>query len=122
MLITVSDIPITGKHYDFDFEPNSFDVEEIKIVTPVHFVGDLYKSNQDIRMTARVTTKVEIECSRCLEITELPISASFEVFYRPLPHHAEESSDIPFGELGTLYYEDNTCAQKYLSHTLFQNP
>lgn len=119
MLITVSDIAITGKHYDFDFDTNALQIDEkVKIKAPVHFVGDVFKSNQDVRITARVTTKVEIECSRCLEPCILPMDMNFEVFYRPHPHNLAESADIPFGELGILYYEDNTCAQKYLRSRL----
>ncbi len=108
MLITVSDIPITGKHYSFDFESDAIDIiENYKYLEPVHFEGDIYKSSNDVRVIGRATVCLEVECARCLKVFGLPIDAKFEVFYRPYPSHTPKEAEVPFGELGTLYYRDN---------------
>ncbi len=109
MLITVSDIPITGKYYDFDFAPDAIEeIKDIQFLEPVHFTGSIYKSNQDVRIKGTVRTKIQVACNRCLELFAFPITSDFEVFYQPRPHNQKQEEDIPFGELGVLHYDDNT--------------
>ena len=103
MLITVSDIPITGRHYDVEIEEIDLDMTFLE---PVHFAGDLYKSGEDVRLHGRLKAILEVECDRCLHPFELEIISEMELFYRP--KSSLNGEEISLEELGMLHYEDNT--------------
>lgn len=108
MIISIKDIPITGKEYDLDLDEETMDLD-MHLLSPVHFSGTVYRSGQDIRIQGHVTTAIENFCHRCLEATTLNIDTDFEVFYKPRPTAAMQAEeDLPIEELGVLYYRDNT--------------
>ncbi len=108
MLITVKDIPITGKHYTCQIREKDLEMD-LKFLKPVLFDGTAYKSSDDIRLCGHITTCIEVSCHRCLEAFPLELSADFEVYYRPYPTQAEisDDSELSLGELGVMHYEEN---------------
>mgnify|MGYP000894070575 CR=1 FL=1 len=105
MFITVSDIPLTGRNYEFDIK----DMDDIglKILETVHFSGTLFKSDEDIRMLANVKTCLEMECTRCLALFPYKINSDVELFYRPYRACCDRQEHT-LEELGVLHYSDNT--------------
>lgn len=105
MLISVKDIPIIGKEYEFDVKNIEI---EAKIIKPVHFKGKIYKSGEDIRVDGNIATKLQVECHRCLDSFSIEIEADMDLYYRPYPSVQDEEEEIPIEELGLLHYKDNT--------------
>jgi uncharacterized protein len=106
MLVTVSDIPITGKYYEFNLD--SIDRSDMKLTEPVHFKGTMYKSGDDVRLDASLETHLEVNCDRCLEPFIFHLHADFELFYQPLMANQKAEEELTMEELGILHYQENT--------------
>ena len=108
MLISVKDIPITGKNYQCQIREKDLDMD-IKFIKPVLFDGTAYKSSDDVRLCGHVVTAIEADCHRCLEPFPFEIDATFEVYYRPYPSQSQIAStaELAPGELGVMHYEEN---------------
>ncbi len=56
------------------------------VAAPVELVMDVAKAGADaFEAVGRVTTRLELECGRCLEPFDLPVDAAFELRYVPQP-------------------------------------
>jgi uncharacterized protein len=52
-------------------------------------------------------TTIEARCCRCLEMTHLPVSASFKYTYSPPPANPQEEWELNAEDLDFAYYEDD---------------
>src|SRR5215217_7129005 len=68
-----------------DFAASSVEDEAYKVVAPVHLVMDVHKDGEAYRASGRVTTRLELECGRCLESFAVPVDSTFELRYVPEP-------------------------------------
>ncbi|NUM33885.1 MAG: DUF177 domain-containing protein [Candidatus Brocadiae bacterium] len=109
MIITVKDIPITGKTYTGQIREKDLDMD-LKFLKPVLFDGTAYKSAEDIRLCGHIATCIEANCHLCLEAFPFELDANFEVYYRPLPTHAQlsDNAELTIGELGVMHYDENS--------------
>ena len=81
----------------------------------VHKDGDVY------RVTGRVDTRLELECSRCLESFEIPVESTFELRYVPQDQNTGEGErEIDEDDLTTAYYRDQTIDLGALMAEQFQ--
>ncbi len=81
--------------------------EEYDVVQPVTLSLDIHKKNREVTLIGKVSTVLELKCSRCVEPYRLPIDASFDLFY--LPHsenHGEGEIEIEEDDLETAFYKD----------------
>jgi uncharacterized protein len=61
----------------------------------------------EIRVKGHVKVRMEGECDRCLEMTELPIDSDFELFYRPVEEGSGgEERLLDDGEAQMGFYEN----------------
>lgn len=112
-------------HLDRTFEASAFETagesEDYRIVAPVHLLLDLHRDRETVRVTGRVDTRLEMECGRCLEPFEIPVSSAFELHYVP---HSDNTGDaereIDEDDLTTAYYRDNTLDLGELMREQFQ--
>ena len=66
----------------------------------------LHKDEDRFRLVGRLTTRLELPCSRCLEPFEVPVDGSFDFRYLPLalagnPRRGRRSTTSP-----TSFYRD----------------
>ncbi len=113
------------EHVDRIFEPAAFAAEssdgEYRVVAPVHLVVDVHKDGDVYRITGRVETRLELDCSRCLEPFEAPIESAFELRYVPFEQNAgDEEREIAEDDLTTAYYKDQTVDLGALMREQFQ--
>jgi DUF177 domain-containing protein len=89
-------------------EPSVFGADEdYRIAEPVHLVGAVRKDHEKVRIAGRVTTTLELACSRCLEACRVPVTAAFDLLF--LPATAEPNApeqEVEEDDLGTSYYRD----------------
>ena len=108
MLLDVAKIREPHKRIDRTDEPSAYGAEEdYRIVDPVHLVADVRKDHEKVRITGRVTTTLELACSRCLEGFRVPMDPSFDLLFLPAsaePHANEQ--EVEDDDLGTSYYRD----------------
>ena len=58
-------------------------------------------------MTGRATTKLELQCGRCLEDFQVPVDARFELRYVPAVENAGEGErEIAEDDLTTAFYRE----------------
>jgi uncharacterized protein len=107
------------------FEPGAFatseaDQEEYRVAAPVHLVMNIHKDGEAYRVTGSVTTRLELECGRCLERFEIPVHSPFELRYVP---HVENAGggerEVEEDDLTTSYYKDDSLDLAELMHEQF---
>ena len=115
------------EHVDRTYEPAAFkasdaDAEEYRVAGPVHLVMDVHRESADaFKVSGHVTTRLELECGRCLEPFEIPIDSAFELQYVPQSHNAGQGErEIAEDDLTTAYYRDNTLDLGALMREQFQ--
>jgi uncharacterized protein len=72
-------------HLDRTYEPDAFgaESEDFRITSPVHLTADLTKSGLKFLLKGRLTTTLELPCSRCLEAFEIPVDATLDLTFVP---------------------------------------
>ncbi len=91
------------------YAPSAFDEnQDYRIVQPVVLAFDIYKKNTEFTLVGRVSTVLELVCSRCLEPFTLPVDVAFDVLY--LPHtdnKGEGEVEIEEDDLDVAFYRDD---------------
>jgi uncharacterized protein len=117
-------------HIDRTYEPAAFgaESEDFRITSPVHLTADLTKSGLKFLLKGRLTTTLELACSRCLEAFEIPVDATLDLTFVPAvepvkpvaesaapvrakktPRHASEDVELD----GTEVAEDDLGLSEY---------
>jgi uncharacterized protein len=107
-----------------DFTAGAAADEAYRVVAPVHLVMDVHKDGEAYRVSGRVTTRLQLECGRCLEAFEIPIDSAFELRYIPAPSAAgddgaEAEREIDEDDLTTAYYKEEAIDLGELMHEQF---
>jgi len=66
--------------------------ERIRLIEPVAVDGNVRLARTEIFVNGHIHTRVQVECDRCLQPVELPVSADFSLEY--IPGSAYESSEV----------------------------
>jgi uncharacterized protein len=110
MLLDLSKLKGSREHFERTFQPSVFDPqdEDYRVVVPVEASFDVEKAGGDaFRVTGRATTRLELECGRCLDPFELPVDARFELRYVPqVAEGADGEREISEDDLTTSFYRD----------------
>ena len=105
-----------GGSEDIDrrFEPGAFDLrgEDFRVTAPVHLTVRATKDAQKVRLTGRVQTTLETECSRCVEPFAIPVDATFDLMFLPDTAGAEKGAAderaVHDDDVGVSFYKDDT--------------
>ena len=82
--------------------------EDFDVVAPVRLTFDIYKDKQQFRLVGRVTTTLELPCSRCLEPFAWPVDAEFDLRYQPhTTNTGEGERAIEEDDLTTAFYQND---------------
>ena len=78
-------------HIDRTYEPAAFgaESEDFRITSPVHLTADLTKSGAKFLLKGRLTATLELACSRCLEMFEVPVH-----FYSVSPEQVKRTTVV----------------------------
>ena len=119
---------LRDEHLDRTFQPSEAAEgvaadEAYTIAAPVHLVMDIHKDGDAYRVSGRVTTRLRLECGRCLDAFEIPVDSPFELRYVPEPaaSHAAGAADQEMSEddLTTAYYREEKIDLGELMHEQF---
>jgi uncharacterized protein len=82
--------------------------DDYDIVQPVTLALDIHKRNREVTLIGRLSTVLELQCSRCVERFALPVDASFDLFYLPHSENTGEGEvEIEEDDLETAFYRDD---------------
>src|SRR5258708_26237822 len=111
---------LRDEQVDRTFQPSEFEAsvgadEEYKVAAPVHLEMDVHKDGEAYRATGRVTTRLQLECGRCLDLFEIPVDSPFDLRYLPLPmavlepaHQRDAAREGAEDDLTTSFYKEDS--------------
>ena len=111
MFLSVKELELRKIRFDETSEPGKIDFtgEDLEQGSPLHATGSaelLEDSGGQVRIQGSLTVEMVAQCDRCLVRSRFPLSASFDLFYRPSSDIAgEEEVQIDSGEAEIGFYE-----------------
>lgn len=89
------------------FAPDAFPPDdEFRIVAPVAFTATLFKDDDRYRLKGRLSTVIELACSRCAEPFQMPVDGPFELRFLPQTLAGDRTED-PDDDPTTAFYADD---------------
>jgi uncharacterized protein len=92
------------------FEPAAFDPQDAdyRVAAPVDLAIDVHTMGADaFRVAGRARTRLELDCSRCVEAFQVPVDAEFDLRYVPQDLNAGEGErEVADEDLSTAYYRE----------------
>jgi uncharacterized protein len=120
---------LRDEHVDRTFQASELEAgaaadEAYKVAGPAHLVMDVHKDGDAYRASGRVSTRVGLECGRCLEAFEVPIDSPFELRYIPAPAAGGDGDEaaereVSEDDLTTAFYQDEAIDLGELMHEQF---
>lgn len=112
MLLDLSKLRGQREHFERTFQPSAFDPQDdaYRVATPVAVSMDIEKAGPGIfRVQGRATTRLMLECGRCLDEMEVPVDARFELRYVPqAENEGEPEREIAEDDLTTAFYREGS--------------
>src|SRR3954453_9742611 len=110
MLLDLNKLHGAHEHVERTFAPAAFDPQDrdYEVAAPVQLVLDVQPlGGEAFRVAGRVTARVQVVCSRCLEPFEVPVDAPFDLRYVPQADDAgEEEREIADDDLATAFHRE----------------
>ena len=65
------------------YQPDELDLmdERVKLQQPASITSRIRTSGSEVRVSGKIDARVEVECDRCLNPVEMPVSAEFALQY-----------------------------------------
>jgi uncharacterized protein len=110
MLLDISRMRGARDRIDRRYPPTAFEPEPdaYRVVEPVELALDIFKDKRRFRLVGRVSTLLELTCSRCLEAFRLPVDAAFDLVFLPAQENAAQGEiEVDDEDLSTAFYRDD---------------
>jgi len=107
--LNLARIRTSEEHVERDYQPEalSLDGESYRVVAPVKLVFDIHKDKDKFHLVGRVSTELELGCSRCLEPFRVPVDAPFDLRYQPRTKDTSGGEHaLGDGDFDTALYDD----------------
>lgn len=86
---------------------DSLPVEDAyRLVAPVVLAATILKDEDRFRLHGRLSTRVELDCSRCAEPFAMPVDGQFELRFLPQALAGDKTAD-PDDDPTTTFYSDD---------------
>ncbi len=109
MIIDAASLKNTPTALSFSIEPDEIDLEgeSIKLKDAVGFEGYIKKGIAQTDVEGKISTVIEVECSRCLLDAEINLDFSFEaVFVSPEYYTQEKEAELKTDDLEVSILEN----------------
>ena len=110
MLLDLNKLHGAREHVERTFQPAAFDPQddEFRVAAPVDVALDVQKLAGDtFGVAGRLTTRLEVVCSRCAEPFEVPIDAAFDLRYVPQSQNVgEDEREVAEDDLATAFHRE----------------
>jgi len=121
--LNLSRIRTAHEHFEQVYQPGALGENQgdFRMVAPASLAFDIFKDKQQFRLAGRVTTTLELPCSRCLEPFVWPVDAEFDVRYQPRTQNVGEGErEIEDDDLATAFYDNDEIDLSQLIMEQFQ--
>ena len=121
MILDLSHIRQPETQVSRRYEPSAFGARhgQFHVVAPVTLDFSVRKDRDRYRLVGKVSTTLELACSRCLEPFELPIDAAFDVRYLPQSENTGEEREVEEDDLSDAFYRDEVIDLGHLMDEQF---
>lgn len=106
MLLDLTAIRLPETPVDRAVPAEAFADDAYRAIAPAHVVATLHKDEDRYRLEGRVSTEVELDCSRCAEPFRLPVDGTFTLRYLPQALAGNKDAD-PESDPTTAFYADD---------------
>ncbi len=101
MKIVITDIPDEGLIIDVE---EKLELEEDRAASPVNGSLQVTRADGEVIVTGKVTTELDLQCSRCLRDFRKPLDIAVNVVYHPIEEIAEERHGLRDDEMDMGFY------------------
>jgi uncharacterized protein len=111
MRLDLSLIRGAGERVERDWPADAFAAwnEDFRVVDGLHFVADGSKDQNRYLLSGRATTRLALDCSRCLEPFVMPVEVTFSLRYLPrADNEGEGEIEVAEEDLDTAYHDAET--------------
>jgi uncharacterized protein len=107
MIIDVDKVPKDGMTVsrDFEFQGQDLVEESASFLKPVHADLFIRRMTEEVWIKGRVTTRLNITCSRCAGPFEFPVDSRFDVVFLPQEYQDLKES-LEEDDADQLFYRD----------------
>jgi len=122
MRLDLSQIRTPHERFEQVYSPEAFapDPESFRVVGPVSLAFDIFKDNDQFRLTGHTKTTLELPCSRCLEPLTIGVDLPFDLRYQPhTANTGEGEREIEEDDLSTAFYENDEIDLQQLMREQF---
>jgi DUF177 domain-containing protein len=113
MLLDVSRLRGGAERVDRRFESSQFPREdEFGVAAPVVLDAEARKDGDNVRLVGRLTTALELACSRCLEPYTIPVDSAIDLRFLPERDDEPVAGDRELGveDADVSFYRDEVIA------------
>jgi len=84
--ITLAELELRRVAASESYDPGVLDYQgtDFRQTAPLKIDVSAELVGEEIRIRGHLSTRLEIDCDRCLRAVDLPVSSSFDLFYRPM--------------------------------------
>lgn len=93
--------------------------KEFRVIAPVDLQAKVYKDKDRFRIVGRVSTTLELACSRCLEPFQLPVDSSFDLRYLPHGENTGDEREVEEDDLSAAFYRDDAIDLRQMMEEQF---
>ena len=110
--LNLAKIRSAEEHFEQVYPPEALGAETdvYTVVAPASLVFDIHKDKSTFRLVGRVTTRLEMPCSRCLEPFTVDVDATFDLRYQPQAEEPQRSAgehEVKADDIDTAFYEND---------------
>jgi uncharacterized protein len=124
MLLDLNKLRGSSERVDRSIPASVFapDDPDYRVAAPVALSMTVEKAGAEaFRVTGRAETRLELDCSRCVEPFEMPVDTKFELRYVPQSENAGDGErEVSEDDLTTAFYREGTLDLIELLREQFQ--
>ena len=116
MFFHVRELAVRANQFEVEIGPGAIDFQQdakdkdtnLLQASPLKADGKaelVMGSLGEIKVSGRISVKMEADCDRCLEPARFPIDSDFSLFYRPIEEGYGDEKEIDAGEAEMGFYE-----------------
>ena len=104
--------PLQELCLDIDSQHCDFPPGIGKFVVPIHLDAHVQKMEEEVAIEGRISTQIEMICSRCLKSYTMSIDDTFEVIYGLQADDQRKGEEVELDdtELNVSYYQDESIS------------
>ena len=87
----------------------ALDDDRVRVTTPPVVSGEIRQKGPGLRVTGKVTGRVQVECDRCLKAVEVGVDSKFDVDYvTAADYQAQQEAELTEADLDLSIFDGET--------------